>query len=113
MYLSREIKDGFDPKAALQPYLDRLSPITLFESYYTSNPTAAETQSSTQTQSTSPIVLLKPYAGSETLTEGLDWEAEQGEKAFWAIMGPQEDVEEGKGFFDKTEADEPGDDDEL
>lgn len=47
------------------------------------------------------------------LTEGLDWEAEEGERAFWAVMGRQEDVEDGHGFFDKTEADEPEDEDEL
>jgi hypothetical protein len=49
-----------------------------------------------------PIVMLDPYSGLEVLTEGLDWEAEQGEKAFWAVVGSRE-VEDGKGFFDKVE----------
>jgi hypothetical protein len=47
-------------------------------------------------------VVLDPYSGLEVLTEGLDWEAEQGEKAFWSVMGSRE-VEDGKGFFDKVE----------
>jgi hypothetical protein len=47
----------------------------------------------------------------EVLTEGLDWEAEQGEKAFWKVMGDGE-VEEGKGFFDKVEDAGPGEEDE-
>lgn len=117
MYLSREIDGQSDAKSALQPYLNRLAPSTLFESYYTSNCVIRNTEpaasDASPTQTPSPIVLLNPYAGSMTLTEGLDWEAEEGEKAFWAVMGSQEDVEDGKGFFDKTEADEPGDEDEL
>ena len=114
MYISRETKEGVDPKAALQPYLTRFAPITLFESYYTSSASVRGTDTVTQEsdvdQPRSPIVILQPYAGSETLTDGLDWEAEQGEKAFWTIMGRQDDAEDGKGFFDRTEADEPEDD---
>jgi len=60
----------------------------------------------------SPIVMLEPYSGLEVLTEGLDWEAEQGEKAFWAVVGSGE-VEDGKGFFDKVEDEGAGEDDEL
>ena len=48
----------------------------------------------------------------EVLTEGLDWEAEQGEKAFWRVIGDKEAVEEGKGFFDKVEDEGPGEDEE-
>lgn len=106
-----------DPKSALQPYLNRLTSLALFESYYISSSTlssAASTISTPLTSSSPVLVVLSPYAGSNTLTEGLDWEAEQGEKAFWEIMGPKDDVEEGNGFFDKTEADEQGDEaDEL
>lgn len=45
------------------------------------------------------------------MTEGLDWEAEQGEAAFWAVMGgkPQDgeaDTEPGHGFFAKEEGDD-------
>lgn len=47
------------------------------------------------------MVVLNPYSDLEILTEGLDWEAEQGEKAFWKVMG--EGVENGIGFFDKIE----------
>jgi hypothetical protein len=48
----------------------------------------------------------------EILTEGLDWEAEQGEKAFWSVMGSKGEVEEGKGFFDKVEDEGQGEEDE-
>jgi hypothetical protein len=58
-------------------------------------------------------VVLEPYSGLEIITEGLDWEAEQGEKAFWRVMGGKDSVEEGKGFFDKTEADEGAGEEEL
>ena len=51
--------------------------------------------------SSSGLVLLNPYSGAETLTEGMDWEAEQGQAAFWAVVGPRDQVEEGKGFFER------------
>jgi len=54
----------------------------------------------------------EPYSGLEVLTEGLDWEAEQGEKAFWSVMGHVE-LEDGKGFFDKVEDEGGEDEDEL
>ena len=47
--------------------------------------------------------MLEPYAGPETLTEGLDWEAEQGKKAFGAVM-KSEDA--GKEFFEKSPEDD-------
>lgn len=49
------------------------------------------------------MTVLEPYCSPELLTEGLDWEAEQGEKAFWAVMAGREagDVTERQGFFDK------------
>lgn len=58
------------------------------------------------TSQSSPLVILEPYSGSQTATEGMDWEASQGEAAFWAVVGQRDNVEEGEGFFDKTEADE-------
>ena len=57
-------------------------------------------------------MILETYSGMEVLTEGLDWEAEQGEKAFWAVVGNWE-VEDGKGFFDKVEDEGAEEDDEL
>ena len=54
-------------------------------------------------------MILDPYSGLAVLTEGLDWEAEQGEKAFWSVTGDGE-VEDGKGFFDKVE--DEGDEEE-
>ena len=56
--------------------------------------------------------MLEPYGGLDVLTEGLDWEAEQGEKAFWAVVGSGE-VEDGKGFFDKVEDEGAEGDNEL
>lgn len=53
------------------------------------------------------VIIIEPYSQEERLTEGLDWEAEQGEKAFWAVMGEQAtwgpDV---KGWWQKEKADE-------
>jgi hypothetical protein len=50
----------------------------------------------------------------EVLAEGVDWEAEQGEKAFWKVMGTSNvEVEDGKGFFDKVEDEGVGEEDEL
>ena len=46
------------------------------------------------------MVLLNPYSGDQQLTEGLDWEAEQGRAAYGTIMGTAEHV---KVFFEKTE----------
>ena len=60
----------------------------------------------------SPIVMLEPYGGLDVLTEGLDWEAEQGEKAFWAVVGDGE-VEDGKGFFDRVEDEGAEEDNDL
>lgn len=61
-------------------------------------------------------MVLRPYEGGERLTEGLDWEAEQGEAAFWAVMGgrpaPGTEAEPGSGFFEKEEGDEEPDLDE-
>jgi hypothetical protein len=107
LYLSTS--SNSDPKEVLQPFLHRLSTNPLFESYYTSrrSPTNSE-------QAASPVVLLDPYSGLEVLTEGLDWEAEQGEKAFWKVMGTSNgEVEDGKGFFDKVEDEGVGEEDEL
>jgi len=91
----------------LHPFLHRLSPDPIFESYYTSRRSPASTD-----KTASPGVVLEPYSGLEVLTEGLDWEAEQGEKAFWSVMGDAE-LEDGKGFFDKVEDEGGEDEDEL
>lgn len=47
------------------------------------------------------------------MTEGLDWEAEQGEKAFWRVMGDKNSLGEGvKGWWEKDEEAANGDDEE-
>jgi len=55
-------------------------------------------------------VVLSPYAGTEELTEGLDWEAQQGRKAFEAVVGSGENALE---FFEKSEDDVEVDADEV
>lgn len=107
LYLSTS--SNADPKEILQTHLHRLSAEPLFEAYYTSRRSPLEIK---QDEESSPVVLLDPYSGLEVLTEGLDWEAEQGEKAFWSVMG-KEEVEDGKGFFDKVEDEGAEEDDEL
>ena len=47
---------------------------------------------------------LHPYSGNQQLTEGLDWETEQGEAAFWTVVGGKKETsEEGSGFFEKLD----------
>jgi hypothetical protein len=46
------------------------------------------------------MVILRPYDGTELLTEGLDWEAEQGQSAYWNVMGREEGVRD---YFEKNE----------
>ena len=116
LYLSREISSDTQPAAALGPYLARLAPAPLFQSFYTSSSQSSTTRSEPSqllTSGSPAVVCLDPYSGPDTLTEGLDWEAEQGEAAFWAVMGGGGDTaEDGQGFFDKTEADETAEDEE-
>jgi hypothetical protein len=100
------------PEDLLRPYLNRLSTETLFEAFYLSHrPRLPSTSRS------AGVTLLEPYHDDELLTEGLDWEAQQGEKAFWAVMGGrgEVEVEEGKGFFDRKveEGEDPEDDGDL
>lgn len=54
------------------------------------------------------MVLLSSYFGLDSLTEGLDWEAEQGRKAYSAVMGIEEEEKE---FFEKAAQDEEEADD--
>ena len=105
LYLSQLVgsKSPSDPKQILQPYLHRLSSSPLFESYRfdTATQSSHPSKPSTLPASTVPgIVVLQPYAGSEEMTEGLDWEAEQGKAAYMTIMGEGEGV---KDFFEKDE----------
>lgn len=55
--------------------------------------TSAPTKPDTDTSS--PLILVNPYAGPHLLTEGLDWEAEQGARAFRAAAN-------GAVFFERT-----------
>lgn len=93
IYLSSELTGEEDPKALLRPYLEKIGGELAFEAYYLAH-RGGEAQEAPQ-----GVVLVEPYNGQHMLTEGLDWEAEQGEKAFRAVMPEGE-------FFPKPEGDE-------
>ncbi|WWD16550.1 hypothetical protein CI109_100977 [Kwoniella shandongensis] len=103
LYLSTSATADTSPANILQPYLQRLSPEPLFEAYYLSHRSSAASSNS-EPNPTSPVIVLRPYGDAELLTEGLDWEAKEGERAYYAIMG--EGTEEGRGFFEKGESEE-------
>lgn len=104
LYLNTPVQEGADPKAILQPYLHRLAATPLYESYHTTHHNVPGSAASTQGDSR--VVVLSPYAGTEELTEGLDWEAKQGRKAYEAVVGSGESVPE---FFEKSGDDAEGD----
>ncbi|WWC96996.1 hypothetical protein V866_003873 [Kwoniella sp. B9012] len=104
IYLSTSIPHISTPSPSeiLQPYLAKITNDSVFSAYYVSSrPSSASIPASVSDK----IIVLKPYAGSELLTEGLDWEAKQGKAAYHAVIG-----EGGKGFFEKdiTEEEEMG-----
>ncbi|WWC68661.1 uncharacterized protein I206_102593 [Kwoniella pini CBS 10737] len=88
------------PSDILKPYLEKITSEPIFEGYYYSSRPSSD---STLSSISDSIVKLKPYGGKELLTEGLDWEAQQGEEAFYAVMGRSECV---KGFFEKDISEE-------
>ena len=111
LYTVTSSSSSATPKDLLRPYLTGLSSEPLFEAYY-----SFDRSQSQPTPTSSAITVLEPYHGAELLTEGLDWEAEQGEKAFWAVIGGREtDLEEGKGFFDRKadEGEDPAEERDL
>lgn len=85
LYLSSETHCD-DPEATLRPFLRQISPDPLFESYHIAHHATASNDADQEDEARS-VVLLEPYAGLELLTEGLDWEAEQGRKAYESVMG--------------------------
>ncbi|ODN76789.1 hypothetical protein L202_05390 [Cryptococcus amylolentus CBS 6039] len=95
IYLYASSDTSSDPSALLRPYLHRLSERPTFEAYYTCSRKSAQ-----ETASTPHAVVLRPYPGKELLTEGLDWEAQEGERVFYEVMG-----RDGKTFFESEEAD--------
>ena len=101
LYLSTPASPTSDPKEDLAPYLAKLTGSTepIFESYHlTHRPYfASEAEAGSPT---SPVALIQPYAGFGSLTEGLDWEAEQGKKAYELIMGVGPGI---RLFFEKEE----------
>lgn len=98
VYLSAAgVEQGSDPEALLRPYLDKIGGDLAFQAYYLAQRCGGDGE----VEAPDGIVLVQPYAGEHMLTEGLDWEAAQGEKAFRAVAPDAE-------FFPKPE----GEDDE-
>lgn len=93
VYLSSELEGGKDPKELLRPYLEKIGGEAAFEAYYLAH------RAKEQQEAPEGVVLVQPYSGQHMLTEGLDWEAEQGEKAFRAVLPEGE-------FFPKLEGEE-------
>lgn len=93
---------------SLQPFLGKVAPEGVsWQASYVEHAAQAKPAASEETGA-SPLVILEPYAGPHLLTEGLDWEAAQGERAFTAVAGDDE-----HGFFEKAEDEddeEDGDD---
>lgn len=111
-YLQSSIENDTDPETLLRPYLDRLAPAEgnaapIFTAYYCQRHATAAASVNEHS------VIVMPFAGLETMTEGLDWDAEQGAKAFWQIMGqPDGALQEGawRGFFESAAAEEQAED---
>lgn len=101
VYLFAELAGEQDPKVLLRPYLDRIGADVAFEAYYLAHRPEAPTEAPAEVPDA--VVLVEPYAGSHMLTEGLDWEAEQGERAFRAVLPDGE-------FFPKPEGEEDEED---
>ncbi|ORX33686.1 putative rab escort protein [Kockovaella imperatae] len=95
LYISATVTEPSDSEELLRPYLRRLAPEPIFESYHVS-----ETAKPSSVAGSSCVVGLSPYGDNQLETEALDWEAEQGRAAYEAIMGTSEGV---RGFFEKTE----------
>lgn len=114
VYLSSEAEGDADPKALLEPFLGRVAPdgvefVAAFlqhraEAWTDGGEKAVHGAESGAKPDTapSPLVILRPYAGAHTLTEGLDHEAREGARAFAAVCEDE--------FFPR--ADEPDDDDD-
>ncbi len=97
-YLSTEISsDGANPREVLQAVLHRLHADPLYEAYYTEH--VHEQSASAEAGKHAHVHVLDGYQGAGTLTEGLDWEAEQGRKAWEAVMRGDE-AEEGAGWWE-------------
>ncbi|WWC60275.1 uncharacterized protein I303_102843 [Kwoniella dejecticola CBS 10117] len=109
IYLSTSIPSShqtMSPSETLKPYLDKITSSAIFEGYYISTRPSSSDSSGSIAQYTAQsdkVVVLSPYGGKETLTEGLDWEALQGEEAYHAIMGRGDGT---KGFFEKDVSEE-------
>lgn len=107
LYLSSETQSD-DPEATLRPFLHQISPDPLFESYHITHHATASNDADQEDEVRS-VVLLEPYAGLESLTESLDWEAEQGRKAYESVIGLGEGCTP---FFERKDGEEVDDEEE-
>ncbi|OWZ50998.1 rab escort protein [Cryptococcus neoformans Tu259-1] len=100
LYLSCPASTASSPSDLLKPYLQRIISEPLFESYYVST-----RATSTYSASSPKVVIVTPFYRDDSITEGLDWEVKEAEKAYYSVMG-----QDGIPFFDvrESEADEMG-----
>ncbi|BEJ16852.1 hypothetical protein CspHIS471_0602530 [Cutaneotrichosporon sp. HIS471] len=93
VYLSAVSDSDSDPKALLEPYLERIADDVVFVAAYLQHrpepEPEAESKSKANDPAQSPLVVLRPYAGTHTLTEGLDYEAREAARAFRAVCADE------------------------
>ncbi|BEJ01568.1 hypothetical protein CcaverHIS631_0602500 [Cutaneotrichosporon cavernicola] len=102
VYLSAVSHSDSDPKALLEPYLERIADDVVFVAAYLQHRPepepetegeGAESQSHSMSKANdpapSPLVVLRPYVGTHTLTEGLDYEAREAARAFRAVCADE------------------------
>ena len=100
LYFSWPASTASSPSNLLKPYLQRITSEPLFESYYVS------TRATSSYSASSPkVIIVTPFYRDDLITEVLDWEAKEAEKAYYSVVG-----QDGVPFFDVTEseADEMG-----
>ncbi|XAO23047.1 hypothetical protein I312_101825 [Cryptococcus bacillisporus CA1280] len=100
LYLSSPTSTASLPSDLLKPYLQRITSESLFESYYISSRTT-----SNYSASSPKVIIVTPFYGDDLITEGLDWEAKEAEKAYYSVVG-----QDGVPFFGvrESETDEMG-----
>ncbi|OCF44472.1 rab escort protein [Kwoniella heveanensis CBS 569] len=101
------VKD-VDPAEILRPYLSKITSRPIYEAYYLSHRPSTPPSASPSAASALPekVIVLSPYGGDNLLTEGLDYEAEQGERAFHRVVRQMGEEIGGKQFFEKEVSEE-------
>ncbi|GMK58354.1 hypothetical protein CspeluHIS016_0503860 [Cutaneotrichosporon spelunceum] len=126
VYLSATTSGEPDPKALLAPYLARITDAVFVAAYLQHSPEpepesegpaseevgapASEAEevsgvaAGAESTDAAPVVTLRPYAGTHTLTEGVEHEAREGARAFRALCADA--------FFPHEDDDDDDDDDD-